>query len=391
MTGTPSSGSKVDDATFARLNALSELASYRLDDFLGELGVSLRPAGKMLVGPCPVHGGDRADAFNLYPDGHTVRGVWSCRTRSCQHKYTRTLFGLARGVLSQQRGSELSVREAIDWLCAFLGVAWGGLRVDAADAAKRRFVAEMGRLGRDVETPDDGWDLGTVRSRLVCPSPYFLARGYSAEVLDRFSVGEPRVSDPASPMHGRAVVPVFSRGGGRVAGVTGRSLFEKCGGCQRWHSPAEDCPAEDHRHRPRYAKWRNSGFERGHTLYGLAQAAPAIRRTLTAVLVEGPGDLLRLVEGGVDNAVALLGVDLTDPQQALIEASGAMNVAVLTDADAAGQGAHAELARRLGRGFRLSFPRLDRKDLGEYTPAEIRTLVAPLLTAFPRIPKCSPT
>jgi hypothetical protein len=379
-----SSGTDVEFAD--RLTLLNELVSYKVDDLLDRLGVRLRRQGKKLAGACPVHGGGRQDAFNLYPEGHTMPGVWVCRSRGCHKVFKQTLVGFTRGVLSQQEGWEpggkkppVPMSKAIAFVCEVVGQKWDAIKADAAAAERKRFVSEVTTYRGYVPQVKEGWDVRDVRKRLECPSPYFLGRGFSAEILDRFSVGDALIGDSQSPMYRRAVVPVFDKQG-RVVGTTGRSLLPPCSSCGRHHDPADGCPAEECRRLPQFAKWRNTpGFAKEHHLFNFWGARPAIQKRGKVALVEGPPDVLKLVQAGCENAVALFGVDLNDPQLVLLEMSGAMEVVLLLDPDKGGDAGTETVAETLRRsGFRVSIPRFD-EEPGDMSDERVRQDILPLL------------
>lgn len=369
-----------------RLQMLSLMLCNRLDDLFGELGVGLRKTSRMYYGCCPVHGGDRPDAFNLYTGGD-VPGKWVCRTRHCEEQFRRTIIGFVRGMLSRlkygwthEQGRSSGVRtatfsEAVDWCCNFLGQTLEGIQVDHKELEKRQFATHASLLiprhfaeQRLVMTRAD------IRSRLSIPAPYFLGRGWSPEVLDRYDVG--MCQDPGKAMCNRAVVPVYDEKYQYCVGVTGRSVFPVCGGCRCYHRPDQPCPERKLDH----PKWKNSDhFSVEAHLYNYWFAAKHIARDAVAVLVEGPGDLWRLVEAGVEHGLAMFGSNLTDQQQVLLEKSGAMTLIVLTNMDEAGRKCAERIRRELYRSYRLHFPELPRNDLGEMSPDEVARLVCPLI------------
>lgn len=103
---------------------ISDLQDDLCDDLprlFEKLGVELYEQGKRFAGCCPIHGGDNPTAFNIYPDGVTMRGYWVCRSRHCEHKYKATPMGFIRGVLSANCGRECSWKEAVDFALKFLG------------------------------------------------------------------------------------------------------------------------------------------------------------------------------------------------------------------------------------------------------------------------------
>jgi len=77
-------------------------------------------------------------------------------------------------------------------------------------------------------------------------------------------------------------------------------------------------------------------FHKKEQLYGLHAALDAIRKSGTAIVVEGNFDVLSLHEAGIEEAVAPMGTALTNEQVAIL-ARLAHTVVVVFDGDAAGQ------------------------------------------------------
>jgi DNA primase len=86
-------------------------------------------------------------------------------------------------------------------------------------------------------------------------------------------------------------------------------------------------------------------YSKGRTLYGLPQAADALRQTGVALVVEGYLDLIALQVHGIGNVLATLGTALTREQVRLLK-SLADKVVLVYDGDAAG-------ARAMKRAFPL--------------------------------------
>ena len=82
-------------------------------------------------------------------------------------------------------------------------------------------------------------------------------------------------------------------------------------------------------------------FHKKKSLYGLHAALDAIRRTGTAIVVEGNFDVLALHQAGIEEVVAPMGTALTEEQIAEIK-SLAGTVVVVFDGDNAGQRAAAK-------------------------------------------------
>jgi len=77
-------------------------------------------------------------------------------------------------------------------------------------------------------------------------------------------------------------------------------------------------------------------FHKKESLYGLHAALDAIRRTGTAIIVEGNFDVLALHQAGIEEAVAPMGTALTEEQIGLLGRL-AKTIVVVFDGDAAGQ------------------------------------------------------
>lgn len=362
----------------ARLRLLSEIAAARLSELLDRLDVKLRNGGGFLVGTCPVHGGDNPSALNLYPEGHTTRGNWRCNTRHCERVFYPTVVGFTRGVLSHNKygysgeGDQVvPFKEAVNFLCDFVGQKFHSLKIDRVALEKNRFIGLAHTFAYGTNHTHY-WPARLVRAKMDCPSPYFLSRGFSPHVLERFSVGDWKSDDESSSMFERAVCPIFNEKKSFVLGVTGRSTLPFCRGCGSYHVRA--CPPLADRHL--FSKWRNNKeFNKGDHLYGLWNARDAIRSSGKVLLVESPGNVLRASEAGIDNCVGLFGTDMSDAQQVLLESSGAMTIFLAMDDDEAGEVASQTLQCLLSKCFRVKRIKDVKGDLGEMSADEVKKVV----------------
>jgi DNA primase len=98
-------------------------------------------------------------------------------------------------------------------------------------------------------------------------------------------------------------------------------------------------------------KYRNSSgdllFQRNGLAFGLDQASEAIRKEGTALLVEGPLDVIQLHQAGFTNAVACLGTSVSALQLQLLQRQGMKHLLVALDGDRAGQAATEKLIEQL--------------------------------------------
>jgi 5S rRNA maturation endonuclease (ribonuclease M5) len=367
------------------------MLSAKMDQLLAALGADLTKSRKMYFGRCPVHGGKNVGACNLYPDGESVPGYWRCNTKRCHDTFKKTILGFVRGVLSNQKfgwakrgDKQVSWNETVDWCCEFLGQKIHEFKVDYGELEKRRFATEVAQFTRKPEQSMAGLTRDIVRRHLKIPAEYFVKRGWSPEVLDLYDVGlyPGRVDEQGKhhPLCDRVAVPIYDAEYRHVVGFTGRSIHERCSLCGRFHGPTEACPnVDDVVAWSRTSKWTNYKFNKESYLYGYWLAKQAIRDTGVAVIVEGPGDVWQARAADIDMAVGLMGVDLSDEGQIILESSGAMNLIILMDTDKAGVEAKESLKKKLSRTFRLHFPNLSTHDVGETSVEQLKKEIVPLI------------
>lgn len=336
----------------------------------------------MLKGPCPIHGGRRPDAFNIYPDGHTYRGNWACRSRGCHSEFRPTIIGFTWGVLSYRAGwrnpgdKKVPFKAVLDFLCDFVGQKLRDIKINDVEVEKKTFIAQMESIGKAPQAASVGWARSSIRARMDCPAGYYLGRGYSREILERYDVGIWAAGKAVSPMSGRAAVPVFDDEHGRVVGVTGRSVYDRCARCRQWHDAHLACSTLRN---GEHAKWFNVGFQKESHLYNYWFARTHIRSSGVAILVEGPGDVWRLEEAGIHNAVALFGCEVSDRQEVILEKCGASHIVLFPHNDEAGRHSRDQVEKEMGKLYNLHFYDLPEKDVGEMSVSEIRSGIAPFL------------
>jgi 5S rRNA maturation endonuclease (ribonuclease M5) len=378
----------------ARLNTLSEIACSRIEDLVEHLDVPLARRGNKFMGRCPVHGGDNPDGMLLFPEGATAPGYWRCQTRGCQQHFRPTITGFVHGVLSHRRhgweepgNRQATFREAINWLCDFIGQPFESIRIDDQEVERRSFekaVADWNQkkiLGQGGLCTRD-----QIRALLDIPSPYYLGRGYRQTTLDRYDVGV--MTNPRSVLHNRVVVPIYDEAYKMVVGAVGRTLEPECGRCRYWHGEGLPCPGSP-LEKAQHCKWRTSSrpekkFVDKDWLYNYWFSSGDILRTRCAVLVEGPGDVWRLDEAGVKNSVAIFGADLSSRQVITLECSGCTTVIALTDRDQAGEKAARSIEEKCSHFATVYRPDFECKDIGEMTVDQVRARLAPFIASKAR-------
>ncbi len=93
--------------------------------------------------------------------------------------------------------------------------------------------------------------------------------------------------------------------------------------------------SDEERHGLHISKYKNTIFEKGHHLFGLFQAKESILEKDHVYIVEGQFDVIKAMEKGITNIVALGNCNMTLEQLALI-LRYTENIYLLLDNDAAG-------------------------------------------------------
>jgi DNA primase len=159
--------------------------------------------------------------------------------------------------------------------------------------------------------------------------------------------------DKESSMCQRAVIPIHNDNGDIIVAHIGRSI-------------------KDYR-TPKFLFTK--GFDKRHFLYNYHRAECRASEASCLFITEGQGDVWKLYEAGVDNAISIFGKSLSVQQQRKIQRSGVTRLVILTDNDQAGRESKTQLYRQLNRMFKLEFPRLSCKDIGEMKISQIKDSV----------------
>lgn len=356
-----------------------------IDNLLDVLHVNdLQENGKMLVGACPIHNGDNKSAFNLYPNGEDYRGNWKCRTHGCEKIFKGSIIGFIRGVLSNQKygwqniGDEtVSFNDTIKFIKDFLQDKLDNLYVSKAEIEKKNFAHMVSNIIPN-NTPIHSKKITRpmVRKNLEIPAIYFLNRGYSESILDKYDVG--LCNNPEKEMYNRVVVPIYDNEYRYIIGCSGRSIFEKCDNCKSYHEEKEACPNDTYKWK--YSKWKhNTDFKSQNCLYNFWFARSYILESMTAILVESPGNVWKLEEAGIHNSLCMFGSSLSDRQKIILDGSGAMNIIILTDNDPAGDKAAEMILHKCKNTYKVKRIQISKKDVGEMSLQEINEEIKPYL------------
>ena len=333
---------------------LKKIKSIIFDDIelvLSNLEMDYETIGDNINSTCPVHeGSDNHRAFSLSTD----KQIWRCWTRDCQESYGNDIFGLTQGILSNKTGKNAGFREALLHLCNILNIDSKSVKITKAEEPSD-FVKLVDifshnstpnpQINPSVANPD--------RYNVVQPSEYFICRGFKESTLLEFEVGD--CIDRSSSMYQRSIIPIHNGDGSQVVAHIGRSTKEY--------------------RKPKFLFTK--GFDKRYFLYNYHRAISKAIEKSCLFITEGQGDVWKLFEAGVHNAVSIFGKSLSMQQKDKLIQSGITTLVILTDNDQAGRESKTELQRQLGRMFNLVFPRMSHKDIGDMREDKIRLDILP--------------
>lgn len=328
----------------SRVDRIKAKLNENPENILKHFGVEYTDKGNYLHAIAPCHSGaDNRGGFTLWIEGY--RGSWQCNTKGCNQDHGSDSLGLVQAILSNRKGKSVYFGEVLDYCEQNIGIS----EAEPVDCDFTRLCENLNKVNAEQTI------LGpkTILKDLRTPSDYFLNKGFSKEILQKFYVGD--CLNPQKPMFNRAVCPILDEEGKNVLGCAGRRIIDK-----------------DY-----LQKWKYSyGFKSGSNLYGLWLAKPTILKTSRIILVEGMMDVAKLHEMGYAETVGLFGVNLTNNQLGILNRLGVMNVDFLLDGDEAGQIAGKRNYEKCKDYFNVKVHTLPSgKDPDELSPGELECLL----------------
>jgi DNA primase len=263
----------------------------------------LKKAGRDFVARCPWHD-DRHPSLTVSPTRNRVH-CFVCGKGTDAIGWLQERQGLSfqEAVLELARRTGVSVAEGDPEAQARFEQEWRERRQLMAQRTEQREQFHQALL-QQLEQGGAGAD-------------YLQARGISPETAIGWQLGF---------ASGRLTIPL-NDASGQAVGFCGRATGNQ------------------------EPKYRNSTgdllFQRNGLVFGLDQAAEAIRKQGTALLVEGPLDVIQLHQAGFTNAVACLGTSVSELQLQLLRRHGMKHLLIALDGDSAGQVATERLIEQL--------------------------------------------
>jgi DNA primase len=285
-----------------------------------------RRQGHRVQGRCPIHHGQRVDAFHA-DLRHNGFHCFSCQAHG-------SVLDLVAGI------ERCSIRQAALWLQEWFGVEPG------AAPSERNLGCELQgeRIRKKEQVPGPlGFSLRPIDSEHA----YLKERGIDADTAAHFGVGY--YAGPGL-LHGRVVIPIHDDRGQLLA-YAGRSLHEAY--------PKYLFPAR---------------FQKSSVLFNLHRARACGQDTV--IIVEGFFDSLKVYQAGRHGVVALMGCSLSAEQERLLLEHFQKTV-LMMDGDLAGWQGSLRISDRLRNRCTIDVVRLSR---GNQPDKMSRTEIQEVLT-----------
>jgi len=301
--------------------------------------VQLKRAGRSFKGLCPFHG-ERTPSFYVTPERHSYK-CFGCQKGGDAIRFLMEYEGkdflTAVRSLAQDAGvpiafdpeeeRRLAQRRQLLRACQVAAAFFEEQLHAPAGRAGREHLAARGVSERTARAAGLGYapaGFQGLRDRLVREG-VGIEHAVGAGLLGlRDRGGGDDAARAYDVFRGRLMIPIRDPDG-RVIAFGGRVV-----------EGDDDRKYINSRETPLYVKSR--------VLYGLDVARDAIRRSKSAVLVEGYFDAIALWEAGIPNAVALCSTVLTADHLALLRRLDVTDLTLLLDGDDAGRKAAVRLA-----------------------------------------------
>lgn len=325
------------------LQQLKTLLNNNHLDVFDKLGMKYESYGDNIYSICPAHdSGDNPRAFSY----SVSKKIWKCWTKECQLYYNNDIFGIIKGALSQQTGKELSFSQVLQWITS-------NYKCNNIEIQKQKEVnCELSNIIKLISKKryEDNYN-PIILEQYTTPSEYFMSRGFLASTLLHFNVGD---CYNKGPLYERSIIPIYNDTGEYIIGATARAIKEY--------------------RNPKYII-HPKGLDKNSYLYNYHRAIHKAKETSCMFITEGQGDVWRMHEAGVANAVGLFGKTLSDKQEYKLNKLGITHLVILLDNDQAGREAKVKIQRQLGRMYTLLFPRITKNDIGDMTIIEIKNSI----------------
>jgi len=318
------------------LNEVRKIIFKDLALLLEDLNLDWDLSNNNVFMPCPIHGGDNPTGVSI----SLLNKNWRCWTHNCHEDLGTDIFGFVGGCRQDPTFSD-----TLRYICNIYNInGKGNTLLSKEKEIEKTELEDVVKIFRKSIHKDSVKYVNDVQT--INNSFYFEKRGFLPDTLAHFGVKD--CIDKFSAMCNRSIIPVNFQGKevGYIARATKNFI------------------------QPKYLF--SHGFKKTDYLYNYDEAIKYGPEKHTLFLVEGQGDVWRLYEAGVKNAVGLFGKDISDQQVRLLVQAGVTYIVVLTDNDQAGREGRMKIQRELNRMFNLIYPPMPKKDIGDMSVKKIQ-------------------
>lgn len=303
-----------------------------------------------IILPCPVHGGDNPNGCTLFLDSPPN---WKCWTKHCESS-GKSISNFFRLLLQKKTGEKISFSNFCLWIEGMFG--------ETRTISRSNPFIKMSEVFNQSKTNIFGTPRANIL-RLCGEIPQEMVnRGYSPEILKQYDIFNCMV--PGKSMYQRTIVPIYDVSHRFMIGCTGRSIFEQCRLCSRYHEYGK-CPSTSIE-KYNSTKWKHSkGLKTSEFFYNIWTAKEYIEKTGTAILVESCGNVWKLAQNGIYNSLGMFGCDLGDGQMSILESLPIRKLVLLLDNDEAGHIGQNKIILSLSRLYNIVVPDINYGDCGD--------------------------
>ena len=307
--------------------------------------VEIKKAGASFKGCCPFHA-EKTPSFHVNP-GLKLYHCYGCGAGGDVIRFVQETRGL-------------NFIEAVELLAERVGITLERVAERPEDSARRAEAKSARGRMLELDRAAQAWFRGRLQLAEGRKAlDYARTRGLTPATIERFglgaagtgwtdlldhltrlgfsrddivAIGLAKIGDKGGTydrFRDRLMFPIYTSAGDLV-GFGGRDLTGEKEVAKYINS--SEITLESEADNSRFKHF----YKKGDCVFGLWQAREAIRRTRTAIVVEGNLDVITLAQAGFDNAVCAMGTALTDAQAKEIKRF-ADRVALVFDGDAAGR------------------------------------------------------
>lgn len=328
---------------------LKEQTLENLDLILNALHIEYKENGSRFFFPCPIHGSDNYNSMTIYKN----TGIAKCYTMNCtEYNGGSSIFSFVGAVLKSdwREGKE------------FCRKVLSGISPEVASRTRpEKIDYRVKEIDRSLIIP------------YVDPNiEFYLRRGYTKEIIEQYDMFICKKKN--NLMYGRITIPIYNDEHTHAVGFLGRSLNPQCTACRKFHRSNIHCPVTAYEH-IKSEKWVNSrGLSRNKLLFNYWFAHKSVSLTKEVILVESPGNAIKITQAGVPNVMAMFGTALSKKQIEKLDELRPERVYLGLDPDKAGEAALLKIQEQL-----LSYQTIPlippEKDFGDMPCDEIRSFI----------------